>query len=1030
MSAGSRSKKTLEQLARSLGVELRVVSKAVRQVLGLPAGNARDPQYKLSPYQCSQIKESLGLSTPEPEAQQVDDSGADEAPGEDRPDLRTMPDPISDWSELSFGQLNHGLWFHPDVETALRGKVALRKRLGIVLQHLAAHGRTTVVKGCKDDKNKGWLRSPLGGNNGMQYYLWWSPQGSIPAKGLDLPERDILVRAARHHDDHALLEAGEIDDYLPIRQRELEDEGFVGRPWTADQLRFVENEDPVRLVVGRPGSGKTTVLWKAIEARSSQRVLYLTWSRELTRSAREHFQTFAPDGVNIEARDFTTFLGEICRLDIERRPLAESHAMFEEAIKQLGPNVLGPWSGREKALFAEIRAFLIGRSIPGEQISERSTGIVRLSDAAYLERRASKGGVGNAAATSLLKIFRVIEEHTPFSQMFPELNAAARATEHLQADDVPDGFREFDRVVVDEVQDLTLLEANVIVELCRAIARHRGHSPWLLVAGDDGQTVRPSGFEWGPLSDLIARRVGPPHRFQLESNLRCPSRIASVIDRASRRYVHLEKGRRPTKQRRRKGGQHVEAHLFHVDAESRGDAIELLENLEDVEGVVVVSPQEDLPDWLPFELQDMVLTPADTKGLEYQSVCLLEPGRLLARLEPSATDMTAADLEEYSRRTAIDQLRVALSRATETLAFIDVGVGSAERALSLELLGDAAPFDPEDLVEHFADADVPVEERVLARTNDARALIDERPRRAWRRAYQAVRLLGDPNLPNGVSDNSVRREAQITLLATGARLLVDGAPEGVTRRDVIEATKEVLERLDSVRDQRAFLLLDIWSSNRSNPPFDLFESALTLDSDGDWLRAALVPVSQQLRQAMEGSTTSPSTATAFSGEVDGWLQLTNFAGNVAAEARRLRCVAAETLLEARDLSSAELVLKQVEPEDPMRTGRLREAQGRHEDAAEAFERAGSSEDALRNWRSAGRWERAVLVAPDESEERSDLEWLVEVEGVMNRRPDGHAGRLTAGERVRVEGLMDSSPTGRQHAKRHGVSNKSNKSNKR
>ena len=71
----------------------------------------------------------------------------------------------------------------------------------------------------------------------------------------------------------------------------------------------------------------------------------------------------------------------------------------------------------------------------------------------------------------------------------------------------------------------------------------------LLAAGDDGQTVRPSGFDWGALNDLLAACLDAPRRFHLEDNLRCPSRIAAVIERASQWYVHLDKSRRPTKQR-------------------------------------------------------------------------------------------------------------------------------------------------------------------------------------------------------------------------------------------------------------------------------------------------------------------------------------------------------------------------------------------------------------------------------------------------------------------------------------------------
>ena len=156
-----------------------------------------------------------------------------------------------------------------------------------------------------------------------------------------------------------------------------------------------------------------------------------------------------------------------------------------------------------------------------------------------------------------------------------------------------------------------------------------GHAPSLLAAGDDGQTVHPSGFDWGALNDLLAARLDAPRRFHLEDNLRCPSRIAAVIERASEWYVHLDKTRRPTKQRQQQGGQHVDAHLLPVVADVP-TAVGLLERLDEVEGLVVIAVGDDKPVWLPERLRDMVLTPAEAKGLEYQSVCVLDPGGMLA----------------------------------------------------------------------------------------------------------------------------------------------------------------------------------------------------------------------------------------------------------------------------------------------------------------------------------------------------------------------------------------------------------------
>ena len=94
----------------------------------------------------------------------------------------------------------------------------------------------------------------------------------------------------------------------------------------------------------------------------------------------------------------------------------------------------------------------------------------------------------------------------------------------------------------------------------------------------------------------------------------------------------------------------------------------------------------------------------------------------------------------------------------------------------------------------------------------------------------------------------------------------------------------------------------------------------------------------------------------------------------------------------------------VKPPDLARLGRLREAQGRLEDAAETYEVAEMPADALRNWRAAGKWEQAVRLA--EGQVRSDLEWLVELETLTRRRPAGQRKRLTTGEREHLVQLLD------------------------
>ncbi len=997
--------KTIAQFARKYGLKTADVKKAARQRLHKPGGRVGDADYALDGAEQRILARHFGVERAEAPSAPL----AVEPEPEPEPALEFRSDPPTPLASLRFEPDGRRVFVHGDVLNGIQRRPRFARSLSLRLAHLAAHGVTSHTKGCADPDNRGWRRTAFGGNNGMQYYLWWTEQGHRPVKALGGEAGDIFVRAVRHHDDHKPLAAGGWDDYLRVGPAEVEDDAYIGPPWTVDQVRFIEASDPVRFVQGRPGSGKTTVLWRALETRADQRVLYLSWSRELVSVARQRFAVFAPVGVGVETLDHVTLLGELTGSDPVRIRLPESRRRF---FRALGPAFdLGGWQGHEAALFAEVRAMLVGRAVPGAEGVEVRDGLPRLSEEATIALRGRE--VQRSMARDAARALARLTGDAP-ARVFPELVAAAAAIERLRADELPPGYEAFDRIVVDEVQDLTLLDAAVVVELCRAIGRARGHAPWLLVAGDDGQTVRPSGFDWGPLSNLVTDKLHPPRDFRLEENLRSPARIAAVVQRASEMYGTLAKRHRPTKQSRDERGQHAEAFLYHVDASTTAAARELIADLDDADdpGLILLSPRAERPGWLPVELHDAVRTPAEAKGLEYQSVVVIDPGGFMRATLREARDQTHGPFAQ-AVRTRIDQFRVALSRATETLAFLDVAADHDAHHASRTLLGDPVPCDPQDLLEHFTDADILPEDRVRRRMDDARALVESNPRRAWRRASQAALLLGDPSLPNGVASADLRRAARLTLLATGARLLVDGLPERVNRVDVVAAMHATVGEMEAPGHRAAADALDEWTAERAASPVELFEATLALGGEGEWIRASLAPVHQRLRGQIRALAERPDGANARRADIGPWLPLTGFRGDVAAEVRRLRCRGVETLLSADDLGGAEAVAAGIAPEAPAITAKLHAARERHADAAGAFERAGMPADAYRQWRLAGDWDRALRLADADPAavgrpaETDELAWLSALRVLIQRRPSGHDARLTPGERERIQRLLRS-----------------------
>ena len=93
-------------------------------------------------------------------------------------------------------------------------------------------------------------------------------------------------------------------------------------------------------------------------------------------------------------------------------------------------------------------------------------------------------------------------------------------------------------------------------------------------------------------------------------------------------------------------------------------------------------------------------------------------------------------------------------------------------------------------------------------------------------------------------------------------------------------------------------------------------STLALDSDGSWLRQALPPVAQRLRDAVETFAGALAAAGRLRRRCRDWLKLTGYASDAVETARTLRCRAVGTLTGGGETLAAAQIVAAVKPSGP------------------------------------------------------------------------------------------------------------------
>jgi len=925
--------------------------------------------------------------------------------------------------EHSFGTArpSRPIFCHQDAldKLAARRNDAVAKRVSLLLQRMAVDIARLHYKGTSGI-NRGWRRSRLGGGSGSHFYAWWAPFGAAPVKGEGsfeaAPGNAVFFRDIRHHDDHTLLGCGDLSgDYLPLSVSDLRAAEYAPEPWTSSQSRFARSRSLARILKGHPGSGKTTALLHAADASQAERVLYLTFSQDLAVLARDYFDRFCSNSRIFTVSTYSAFLSQLPGgqgTAPETDPdAAAPRTRFRRDLQNYQRSA-GVWSSDVDALYNEIHAHVVGAALPEPCGRFTKAERICLPEKAYLAQR--ERYLGSAANGVIEAVRRLERTGGPLAdRYYPDLALAWRAAQSLERGKGEDlaAFRNVGCIAVDEVQDLTPLEFFVVLKLAQRLNEHGRHVP-LLLAGDEAQTVRATDFEWAWLNDMLHGAFGQPQEFKTQVNLRSPRRIADLVNRVWDFYDYLHKQDRPS------GNSYAEIdddspdEILYATAPAQ-ELPALVEELSQREGLALIAFDKSN---LPEHVQRVVLSPAEAKGLDFHSVCVLNGGALVRRI---VDERAAGPAQALTKRLAIDQLRVALSRPSERLLWLDVSPDAAtvkevSRLLRPYSEAHLPPITMEALRTCLSEEELDVEERVQRCQRDARQFAPVKPDLAWSRAQQAVALLGLPGDAGGVTDPAAREAAYMTLAEVCFQLGFRKqhlSPE-LGRPDLYE------EAAKAALAARKFLLANAIRAIGAIPSGP--------SADGVNRTAAAVQSVADAREELPGWFIVEVTPRAgfWLDELDRHLDVGDnpiLAQKILppffdalkmpdAQARKERLAerGVQILMKNRRYAQALTILERLPAARPKLVAECHEELGEFRKAAAIYLEIEDREKALRCYRSIPDFAAALRLVQqlENHPARASLEWLEDLDALIGRRPENFNRAMTAPEKKLLEGMLE------------------------
>lgn len=712
------------------------------------------------------------------------------------------------------------LLVHNDVDQLLQSQShdhpdSIADKTRWALLQLALYGRTPKFKGTEGHMYP-WRRTPVRGND---FYLWWIRESNGHKES---PESSgtIRVRRVRPHDDTALpLDLGQDSAYRRIQAANL-DVRFSDQKELAVSLGEETGVD-VRVIVGHPGSGKTVALQYAADElvwrreADADRVLYVTYAKALATQAQDFFSARGI-GERVLVHTFSSLADSMVgRGDVNETQFADRHAKAIEQFlehRKTTKSAAKEWKSHEDMLWTELRAHILGMALPfdwsrGNGIRIPAGSVLELKP--YLDLR--RPYLSGAALTQAHRLAKELTDRNR-GRFFPE-EVGTRASLERLSGPPSESDSEFDHlvgIIVDEIQDLTLLQFALLVELAkRGSKTHSGFA--MLVAGDESQTVQPSGFDWGIYKDFVTSHVGSkPRTCNLPSQRRSPARLGRLIKDSWNLYTRYAGGLMPDRKHTdEEEGVSDSGGLMRWRLDSAIDWNTVLTELNSYADVALVDlGKRDTFGWLgerPKRIAKRIrFTPPEIKGLERSTLFVLGLDQVARDLETLNKRAAQQDksVEAHVCRGLVDAIRISLSRSTQTLVLVEPEKGlppSMVQALSIDDItpvywGDVSIY----LQKHSGESDD--SERITEFLSNADWSLDRGdPRRALLNNQEASNLLqyvDDLYLSSQVKQQREKIDAVLTRLSLAdARNCLDKGDFPEAQR-LFEAMRDDLNRSD------------------------------------------------------------------------------------------------------------------------------------------------------------------------------------------------------------------------------------------